>query len=94
MYDMAASAVVTVRIDPVLLTALKRKAAREGRTVSAEIVSLIRGAISPPGATRKPVRSMGLFSSFEAPELDDLRALRHQLSRRLRHSSVRRGGAA
>jgi hypothetical protein len=77
MHDMSASAVVTVRIDPALLAALKRKAARDGRTVSAEIVRLVRSAVEPTVTFAKAVRSMGMFSDFEAPGLDDAAGLRH-----------------
>jgi hypothetical protein len=86
---MASSAVVTVRIEPVLLAALKRKALREGRSVSAEVVRLVREGILPQGQSRsKPVRSMGMFADFEAPELDDLLRLRRRFSRLLRPAAA------
>ena len=82
---MPSSAVVTVRIEPVLLAALKRKALREGRSVSSEVVRLVRAGVMPEAQVRrKPVRSMGMFSEFEAPELDDLLRLRRRFSRSLR----------
>ncbi len=86
---MAASAVVTVRIEPVLLAALKRKALREGRSVSAEVVRLVREGVLPHAQPRtKPIRSMGMFADFEAPELDELLRLRRRFSRLLRPAAT------
>jgi hypothetical protein len=87
---MAATAVMTVRIDPALLRALKRKAEREGRSVSAEVVRLVRAeveALPEPRATR--VRSMDMFSTFEAPDLDELTRSRASFSRALSSRSKR-----
>jgi len=81
---MPASAIVTVRIDAELLTALRDKVRREGRTVSAAIVQLVRNDVHPQRP--RPVkrrRTIGMFSDFEAPDLDDLVQLRRSLSRRL-----------
>ena len=98
---MAASAVVTVRIEPALLSALKQKAEREGRSVSAELVRLVRDDVMPhadPGAT--PLRAerrktSGMFADFEAPDLDELREARRDASKRLaRKSSARRSSRA
>jgi hypothetical protein len=92
---MAASAVVTVRIEPALLAALKRKARREGRSVSAEVVGLVRAGVLPQEQTSaKPVRSMGMFADFEAPELDDLLRLRRRFSRLLRPKPASKRTAA
>ncbi len=82
---MGASAVVTVRIDPELLAALKQKARREGRTLSATIVGLIESDVKRrPPRNGKVRHTMGMFPKFEAPELDELRELRRVFSRRLR----------
>lgn len=81
---MPANAIVTVRIDAELLTALRDKVRREGRTVSAAIVQLVRNNVQPQRT--RPVkrrRTIGMFSDFEAPDLDDLVQLRRSLSRRL-----------
>lgn len=81
---MMSSATLTIRIDASLLAALRDKARREGRTVSAVIVELVRSDVQPKRARpRKRRRTMGMFADFEAPELDDLVRLRHHLSRRL-----------
>jgi len=87
---MASSAVVTVRIEPVLLAALRRKALREGRSVSGVIVRLVReGVLGQAQPRSKPIRSMGMFADFEAPELDDLLRLRRRFSRLLRRTPGR-----
>ncbi|HEX8115376.1 MAG TPA: hypothetical protein VF516_46940 [Kofleriaceae bacterium] len=88
---MTASAVMTVRIDADLLAALKDKVRRDGRTVSATIVQLIRNEVQPrrvrPGKRR---RTMGMFAEFEAPDLDELAQLRRGISRRLMASVARK----
>ena len=81
---------MTVRIDPELLAALKAKAKQDGRTVSAEVVQLIRKGVEPLPVRTKPARTMGMFPDFEAPELDELVALRRTFSRRLRPKSKKR----
>jgi len=81
---MAATAVVTFRIDPELLAALRDQARRDGRTLSAAIVQLVRDDVHPKRA--RPVkrrRTIGMFADFEAPDLDDLVELRRSVSRRL-----------
>jgi hypothetical protein len=88
---MATSAMMTVRIDARLLDALKAKSRRNGRTVSASIVELIRNEVGPRGRRpAKPRRTMGMFADFEVPELDQLVRLRRGLSRRLIASSGRK----
>lgn len=79
---MVASAVITVRIDPDLLTALKAKALEEGRTVSAEVVHLVRREVGPAPrrATSKARSTMGMFPDFEAPDLDEMIVLRRRAS--------------
>jgi hypothetical protein len=81
---MAATSVVTVRIDPELLDAVKSKVRREGTTVSAAIVKLLRADVRPP--TRRPPfrRTMGMFAGqFEDVGLDELKQARRALSARL-----------
>jgi hypothetical protein len=77
---MAATSVMTVRIDPQLLAALKARARRDGSTVSAEVVRLVRKEVTPAPARRRRARTLGMFANFEAPELDDLTSLRRALS--------------
>lgn len=89
---MAATAVITVRIDPQLLAALKEKARRDGRTVSAEVVQLVRREVSPAPKPSRPKRTMGMFPNFEAPDLDELVAARRELSRSLRRRAGRKRG--
>jgi hypothetical protein len=86
---MTASAVVTVRIDAELLAALKEKVRRDGRTVSAAIVELVRNDVRPkPVRPVKRRRTMGMFPDFDAPDLDEFVQLRRGLSRRLMASAV------
>lgn len=81
---MAASAVMTVRIDVELLAALKDKVRRDGRTVSAAVVELIRNEVRPKRVRpAKRRRTMGMFAEFEAPDLDEFVQLRRGISRRL-----------
>jgi len=81
---MSVSAVVTVRIDAELLAALKDKVRRDGRTLSAAIVQLVRNDVQPKRARpRKRRPTIGMFSDFEAPDLEDLVQLRHSLGARL-----------
>jgi hypothetical protein len=88
---MTASAVMTVRIDAELLAALKDKVRRDGRTVSAAIVQLIRDDVQPkPVRPAKRRRTMGMFADFEAPDLDELTQLRHGISRRFMAAVVRK----
>jgi hypothetical protein len=78
---MAASSVITVRIDPQLRAALKEKARREGRTLSATIVRLIQSDVKrTPSRSDKVRRTIGMFRQFEAPDLDELRGLRRTFS--------------
>ena len=79
---MAATSVMTLRIDPDLLESLRRRAKQEGRSVSAEVVRMISKELSPtpvPHARRR--RTMGMFASFESPELEEFKRLRREISR-------------
>jgi hypothetical protein len=87
---MPASTVLSIRIDPDLLAALREKAQREGRTVSATVLDVVRRAVGDGVKRSSPRRStMGMFASFEAPELDDLVRARRQFSRSLLSSGRR-----
>ena len=82
---------MTVRIDAELLAALKNKVRRDGRTVSAAIVQLIRNEVQPKRVhPAKRRRTMGMFAEFEAPDLDELVQLRRGISRRLVASVTRK----
>lgn len=88
---MAGAATMTVRIDPDLLAALKVRAAREGRSVSAEIIRLVRREVGAQ-ATKRPRRAttMGMFADFESPSLDEFKRMRNQLSSSLKAPKERR----
>lgn len=88
---MAANAVMTVRIDAELLAALKDKVRRDGRTVSAAVVQLIRDDVKPKRVRRtKHRRTMGMFAEFEAPDLEEFVQLRREASGRLMASVARK----
>lgn len=84
---------VTLRIEPELLAALKRRAEREGRSVSAEVVRLIRREVEALPRAEPPKPTMGMFPDHEAPDLEVFREARHAASAKLRGSGapVRRG---
>jgi plasmid stability protein len=77
---MPATSVMTVRIHPELLTALKARARQEGRSVSAEVVRLIRKELTTPPA-KVGARTMGMFADFDAPDLEVFRSTRKAASR-------------
>lgn len=77
---MAETAIMTLRIAPGLLKALKARAKREGRSVSAEVVRMISKEIDAVPERRPKRTTMGMFSEFDAPELDEFKRLRRQLS--------------
>ncbi len=83
---MAASAIVTVRIEVRLLAALKAAAQREGGTVSSSIVEMVRAKVGPVRA-RKARPTMGMFAGqFEDLELADFKRARSEASARLLRS--------
>lgn len=74
---MAASAIITVRVDPRLLEALRTRAHEQGRSLSAEVVQLLRAELQLPEKPAKKARSMmGAFAQFDAPELADFAKVR------------------
>jgi hypothetical protein len=90
---MGSTTIMTVRIAPELLSALKKWAKREGRSVSAEVVRLIAKEVEPVPIAQ-PRRTMGMFSEFEAPDLDDFMAVRRLATAALRRRSrMRQRGA-
>jgi plasmid stability protein len=91
---MPGSAMMTLRVDPELLAALKRRAAREGRSVSAEVIRMIQRDVEPTKSPRaKRTSTMGMFPDFEAPTLDELKGLRRRFSSRLLSARTRRRSA-
>jgi hypothetical protein len=85
-----ASTIVTLRMDPALLSALKAKVRREGTTVSGAIVELVRTEVGPVRSRRK-LPTMGMFAGqFEDLELVDFKRARGAASARLLTSARRR----
>jgi plasmid stability protein len=59
---------MTVRIDKGLLAEVKRAAKSEGRSVSAEVVHVLRGRLAPPERSRSTRRLAGLFAQVNVAE--------------------------
>ena len=66
---------MTVRIDRPLLAELKRVAKSEGRSVSAEVVHVLRRQLSPVEQKLPPRRLEGALAQFEVAE--DVAEFRH-----------------
>lgn len=75
---------MTLRIDVDLLARLKNQAKREGRSASAEVVTLLRREFGGEKKPKKPRRdTMGMFGHLESVRLEDVRELRNQMSRKV-----------
>ena len=84
--------VMTLRIDPALLERLREVANAEQRSVSAQVLFLVRKDLESRAGGRKVVPTMGwLARRGPAPDLREFRRARRQLSKalekRLRRSS-------
>lgn len=77
---MTKSRMLTLRIAPELLAAVKARAKRLGRSASAEVVFVLERELRAPTASVKPV--MGMFSGFEEMDAEELRRERKRVSRR------------
>jgi hypothetical protein len=87
------SSMMSFRIEPALLAALKRRAKAAGRSASAEVVRLIAQAVEVPAAP--PARpTMGMFAHREAPTLAELQLARRDASATLRRAAVARARRA
>jgi hypothetical protein len=93
---MPATRVMTLRIEPELLEQLRAVAKAERRSVSAQMLFLVRrelGAKARPGRKRLP--TLGWLSHLRAPrELKEFRRVRRSLTRELearlrRHAKVK-----
>lgn len=78
---MRKSQMMTLRVAPELLSAVRARAKRLGRSASAEVVFLLERELKTPIAPLAPV--MGMFTGFELLDADDLRRERARASRRL-----------
>ncbi len=78
---VSATVIMTLRIDPGLAVALRQRANREGHSVSAEVIRMIRKEVEPgPTPRRRVSPTMGMFADFEARELKELKRLRREIS--------------
>ncbi len=75
---------MTLRIDKDLLAALKRKAREEGRSVSKEVVQLISSHVEARPAPKRGRTSFGMFKDLDSVGVDEIRALRREVTRRAR----------
>jgi hypothetical protein len=91
-----ATRVTSLRIDLELLEEIRRRARTEGRSVSAQILHLVRrelGVSSPPPRTRTR-RTMGWLAHLDVPEdLETFRRFRRSLSRRILKGLRRKAGS-
>jgi hypothetical protein len=88
---MAASKVMTLRIAPEMLEELRRVAHAEGRSVSAQVIHLVRRDLETRGRgttvaarRRKPLPTYGWLRHLDAPEtFEEFRELRRSLSKQI-----------
>ena len=82
---MAASRVVTLRIEPELFAQLRAAAKAERRSVSAQIRFLVRRELEAwPRRREKPLLTIGWLRHLRAPRgLSEFRRVRRALTRRL-----------
>jgi hypothetical protein len=89
-----ASAIITVRLEPKLLSALKARAREEGRSVSAEVVQLIRRAVAAHPTGDSGARTMGMFEDmdFDPIEVEEVRDVRRDAAAAIkrRHTTRRK----
>ncbi len=85
---MAASKVMTLRIDPELLGELRDVAAAEHRSVSAHVLAVLRRDLqSKPVGRSKPLPTLGWLRHLDAPNrIGEFRKVRRALAR---HVSAR-----
>ena len=83
---MAASKVMTLRIEPALLEELRRVARVERRSLSGEVLYLVREQLDLPARRLAPHKpTMGWLAHLDVPgELAEFRVVRQSLSRQLR----------
>jgi hypothetical protein len=89
---MAATRVISLRIDPELLEELRKAARAEGRSVSSQVVHLVRKELAARSRPRrKPLPTLGWLRHLGAPdELEEFRRVRRSLSRSLAARAGRR----
>lgn len=89
-----ASTVVSVRIGSALLDAVREQARADGRTVSGEIVHLVKEQIQARptrGVASRPIS--GWLAHLDVPDTHrEFRRARSQASEQLLRSLVRKGG--
>ena len=80
---------MTVRIDTDLLEALKERAQKLGRSVSAEVKRMIQQQVIPKRKKSTSIpKSEGMFSHFEDISLEDLREHRKNYSKKIKLDSL------
>lgn len=86
---------MTLRIDPALLEDLRRAAKAERRSVSAQVLHLVRKEVgASPRRSAKPLPTLGWLRHLDAPDqLEEFHRVRRALSRRLAARAERGRGA-
>jgi plasmid stability protein len=72
---MANTSMMTLRIDRELVSELKVRARQQNRSMSAEVVHILRNSLHAGGAKMRSkfqTPSMGMFAQFEAPSAQAL----------------------
>ncbi len=83
---------MTLRMDADLHKMLKERAEKNGRSTSAEVTQLLRLHVSAKPVTSKPpAPSMGMFSQYEAPDLDELHNDGAEIAALFLHAVKKRG---
>src|SRR3989442_2412622 len=87
--DDMAMKVMSLRLDPKLLEEIRKRARAEGRSVSAQILHVVRSEIGgrSPTPERRARRTMGWLAHLDVPEdVTTYRRLRRSISRRVMKS--------
>lgn len=76
---------MTLRIEPELLERLREVAKAERRSVSAQVLHVVRRELADrPSPRRRPLATLGWLRHLDAPDrLEEFRRLRRALSRRV-----------
>ena len=88
---MTMSKAMAIRIEPELLRQLRSEARSNRRSLSAQILFMVRKELEPSRRPiEKPQPTMGWLAHLQAPEkIDDFRQVRNRLSRAIK---ARTGG--
>jgi hypothetical protein len=84
-FEAMKDAIVTVRIPSALRRRISALAAKEGRSLSAQVERLVEAGLEGAAARRGPIHALsGIHADARVPTLSDFRRVREELSRSLR----------